>query len=49
MGKIHKQEMVEKNKNKGERQKICENQVSLDSIFGASKKLYLSNFILYML
>jgi hypothetical protein len=39
----------EKNKNRGERQKNSENQVTLDSIFGASKKHYLINFVLYML
>jgi hypothetical protein len=39
----------EKNKNGSERQKNSENQVTLDSIFGASKKHYLSNFVLYML
>jgi hypothetical protein len=39
----------EKNKNRSERQKNSENQVTLDSIFGASKKHYLSNFVLYML
>jgi hypothetical protein len=39
----------EKTKNRGERQKKSENQVTLDSIFGASKKHYLSNFVLYML
>jgi hypothetical protein len=39
----------EKNKNRGERQKNSENQVTLDSIFGASKKHYLSNFVLYVL
>jgi hypothetical protein len=49
MGKIHKQEKGRKNKNMGERQKKSENQVTLDSIFGASKKHYLSNFVLYML
>jgi hypothetical protein len=48
MGKIHKQEKGQK-KNRGERQKNSENQVTLDSIFGASKKHYLSNFVLYML
>jgi hypothetical protein len=48
MGKIHKQEKGRK-KNRGERQKNSENQVTLDSIFGASKKHYLSNFVLYML
>jgi hypothetical protein len=38
------------NKKWGEkRQKNSENQVPLDSIFGASKKHYLSNFVLYML
>jgi hypothetical protein len=49
MGKIHKQEKGRKKKNRGERQKNSENQVTLDSIFGASKKHYLSNFVLYML
>jgi hypothetical protein len=49
MGKIHKQERGKQNKNRGERQKNSENQVTLDSIFGASKKHILSNFVLYML
>jgi hypothetical protein len=49
MGKIHKQEKGQKNKNRGERQKNSENQVTLDSICGASKKHYLSNLVLYML
>jgi hypothetical protein len=49
MGKIHKQEKGQKNKNRGERQKNSENQVTLDSIFGASKKHHLSNFVLYLL
>jgi hypothetical protein len=49
MGKIHKQEKGQKTKNRDERQKNSENQVTLDSIFGASKKHYLSNFVLYML
>jgi hypothetical protein len=51
MGKIHKQEKGRKNKKMGERQKKSKNQVTLDSIFGASKKHYLSNFVfvLYML
>jgi hypothetical protein len=49
MGKIHKQEKEQKTKNRGERQKNSEKQVTLDSIFGASKKHYLSNFVLYML
>jgi hypothetical protein len=29
--------------------KTVKNKVTLDSIFGASKKHYLSNFVLYML
>jgi hypothetical protein len=49
MGKIHKQEKGRKNKNRGERQKNSENQVTLDNIFVASKKHYLSNFVVYML
>jgi hypothetical protein len=50
MGKIHKQEKGrKKNKNRGERQKNSENQITLNSIFGPSKKHYLSYFVLYML
>jgi hypothetical protein len=48
-GRFINKKRVEKNKNRGERQKNSENQVTLDSIFGASKKHYLSNFVLYML
>jgi hypothetical protein len=49
MGKIHKQERGEKTKIGAKDKKNSENQVTLDSIFGASKKHYLSNFVLYML
>jgi hypothetical protein len=48
-GRFINKKRGEKNKNRGERQKNSENQVTLDSIFGASKKHYLSNFVLYML
>jgi hypothetical protein len=48
-GRFMNKKREEKNKNRGERQKNSENQVTLDSIFGASKKHYLSNFVLYML
>jgi hypothetical protein len=48
-GRFINKKRGEKNKNRGERQKNSENQVTLDSIFGASKKRYLSNFVLYML
>jgi hypothetical protein len=48
-GRFINKKRAEKNKNRGERQKNSENQVTLDSIFGASKKHYLSNFVLYML
>jgi hypothetical protein len=48
-GRFINKKRVEKNKNRGERQKNSENQVTLDSIFGASKKHYLCNFVLYML
>jgi hypothetical protein len=50
MGKIHKQEKGQKKTKIGAKdKKTSENQVTLDSIFGASKKHYLSNFVLYML
>jgi hypothetical protein len=48
-GRFINKKRGEINKNRGERQKNSENQVTLDSIFGASKKHYLSNFVLYML
>jgi hypothetical protein len=48
-GRFINKKRGEKNKNRGERQKNSENQVTLDNIFGASKKHYLSNFVLYML
>jgi hypothetical protein len=48
-GRFINKKRGEKNKNRGERQKNSENQVTLDSIFRASKKHYLSNFVLYML
>jgi hypothetical protein len=48
-GRFINKKRGEKNKNRGERQKNIENQVTLDSIFGPSKKHYLSNFVLYML
>jgi hypothetical protein len=48
-GRFINKKRGEKNKNRGKRQKNSENQVTLDSIFGASKKHYLSNFVLYML
>jgi hypothetical protein len=43
-GRFINKKRGEKNKNRGERQKNSENQVTLDGIFGASKKHYLSNF-----
>jgi hypothetical protein len=46
MRKIRKRQ---KNKNGGKRHKNSENQVTLNSIFGPSKKHYLSNFVLNML
>jgi hypothetical protein len=49
MGRFINKKRGEKNKNRGERQKNSKNQVTLDSIFGASKKYYLTNFDLYML
>jgi hypothetical protein len=48
-GRFINKKRGEKTKNRGKRQKNSENQVTLDSIFGASKKHYLSNFVLYML
>jgi hypothetical protein len=48
-GRFINKKRVKNNKNRGERQKNSENQVTLDSVFGASKKHYLSNFVLYML
>jgi hypothetical protein len=48
-GRFINKKRGEKNKNRGERQKTSENQVTLDSIFRASKKHYLSYFVLYML
>jgi hypothetical protein len=48
-GRFINKKRGEKNKNRGERQKNSENQATLDRIFGASKKHYLSNFVLYML
>jgi hypothetical protein len=48
-GRFINKKRGEKNKNRVERQKNSKNQVTLDSIFGASKKHYLSNFVLYML
>jgi hypothetical protein len=48
-GRFINKKRGEKTTNWGERQKNSENQVTLDSIFGTSKKHYLSNFVLYML
>jgi hypothetical protein len=48
-GRFINKKRGKKNKNRGEKTKNSENQVTLDSIFGASKKHYLSNFVLYML